>query len=38
MKNIIPDYILMDYLTPDEVTEFKKSGTGIFSITITSEK
>jgi ubiquinone/menaquinone biosynthesis C-methylase UbiE len=38
MKNIIPDYILMDYLTPDEVTEFKKSGTGIFSITITAEK
>jgi SAM-dependent methyltransferase len=35
---IVPDDILAQYLTPSEITDFKQSGTGIFSITVYAEK
>lgn len=35
---IIPDDILSQYLSPDEITAFKQSGTGIRSITVYAEK
>lgn len=35
---IIPDDILIEYLTTDEIREFKQSGTGIRSITVYAEK
>lgn len=35
---IIPDDILQNYLSPDEIVSFKNSGTGIFSITVYAEK
>lgn len=35
---IIPDDILAQYLSPTEITIFKQSGTGIFSITVYAEK
>jgi arsenite methyltransferase len=38
MKNIIPDGLLIEYLTPGELSDFRKSGTGIYSITVTAEK
>lgn len=34
----VPDEILKDYLSSDEIAEFKASGTGIFSITVYAEK
>jgi len=34
----IPDEILIDYLSFDELQEFKKSGTGIYSITVYADK
>ncbi|MCK6648031.1 MAG: arsenite methyltransferase [Bacteroidia bacterium] len=34
----IPDEILKDYVTADEIAEFKKSGVGIFSITVFAKK
>jgi ubiquinone/menaquinone biosynthesis C-methylase UbiE len=35
---IIPDDILKNYLSEDEIRSFKNSGTGIFSITVYAEK
>ncbi len=35
---IIPDDILSNYLTADQIAEFKQSGTGIRSITVYAEK
>lgn len=35
---VIPDDILSQYLTADEITEFKKSGTGIYSVTVFAKK
>lgn len=35
---IIPDDILSQYLTAEEISAFKKSGTGIFSITVFAKK
>ena len=35
---IVPDDILQNYLSKEEIEEFKKSGTGIFSITVFAEK
>lgn len=35
---IIPDDILSNYLTPEQITEFKSGRTGIFSITVYAEK
>mgnify|MGYP001247331577 CR=1 FL=1 len=35
---IIPDQILLDYMTADEAKEFIKSGYGIYSITVYAEK
>lgn len=35
---IIPDDILKNYLSSEEITEFKNSDTGIFSITVYAEK
>lgn len=35
---IIPDDILRNYLTPEEITAFKSGHTGIFSITVYAEK
>src|SRR3954470_2508666 len=35
---IIPDDILSQYLTPDQIVAFKQSGTGIRSITVYAEK
>ncbi|HSU29130.1 MAG TPA: hypothetical protein VLJ68_12165 [Chitinophagaceae bacterium] len=38
-KNIIlPDDVLSTYLSPDEITEYKNSNTGIQSITVYAEK
>lgn len=34
----IPDDILGEYLSTDEITAFKASGTGIFSVTVYAEK
>ena len=34
----VPDDILLNYLSADELTEFKKSGTGIYSVTVYAEK
>ncbi len=35
---IIPDDILRNYLTDDEIKQFKSSGTGIYSVTVFAEK
>ena len=35
---IVPDDILQNYLSEKEISEFKNSGTGIFSITVYAEK
>ena len=35
---IIPDDILSQYLTPDQISAFKQSGTGVSSITVYAEK
>jgi SAM-dependent methyltransferase len=35
---IIPDEILLDYLTEDELVDFNKSKTGIYSTTVYAEK
>jgi arsenite methyltransferase len=35
---IIPDDILSNYLSPEEIIQFKSSGTGIYSITVFAEK
>ncbi len=35
---IVPDEILKDYLSDTEISDFKKSHTGIFSITVYAEK
>ena len=35
---IIPDDILVNYLSQDEIETFKNSGTGIFSITVFAQK
>jgi SAM-dependent methyltransferase len=34
----LPDTILAEYLTPQQAEDYKKSGTGIFSITVYAEK
>lgn len=34
----VPDEILKDYLSEEEITSFKASGTGIYSITVYAEK
>jgi ubiquinone/menaquinone biosynthesis C-methylase UbiE len=34
----IPDNVLANYLSKDEIETFRKSGTGIFSVTISGEK
>jgi len=35
---VIPDEILLEYITKDQLKEFKNSQTGIFSITVYAEK
>ena len=35
---ILPDDILSDYMSPDEINEFKNSATGIYSITVFARK
>ena len=35
---VVPDEILKDYLTIEEITSYKQSGTGIYSITVYAEK
>ena len=35
---VVPDDILACYLSADEISDFKKSGTGIYSITVYAEK
>jgi arsenite methyltransferase len=37
-KIIIPDDILSNYLTEEQIASFKQSGTGIYSITVYAEK
>ena len=34
----LPDEILIDYLSGDDLNEFKKGKSGIFSITVYAEK
>lgn len=38
VKNIIPDTLLLQFISRDELVNFKRSGTGIYSITVTAEK
>ncbi len=35
---LIPDKTLLNYLTPQEISDYKHSGNGIFSITVYAEK
>ena len=35
---VVPDDILANYLSPEEIASFKASGTGIFSITVSAAK
>jgi arsenite methyltransferase len=35
---VVPDDILVNYLTADEIADYKASGAGIFSITVYAEK
>jgi len=35
---MVPDDILLNYLKPEQLIDFKKSGVGIFSITVYAEK
>jgi SAM-dependent methyltransferase len=35
---VVPDDILINYLSEEEIEQFKNSGTGIFSITVYAEK
>ncbi len=35
---IIPDQTLLNYLSQQEITDYKQSGNGIFSITVYAEK
>lgn len=35
---IIPDDILSSYLSPEEITQFRNSNTGIYSVTVYAEK
>jgi len=35
---IVPDDILAQYLSAGEITDFKQSGTGIYSVTVFAEK
>jgi hypothetical protein len=35
---VVPDEILAQYLSAEEIKEFKQSSTGIFSITVYGEK
>ncbi len=35
---VIPDEILLTYLTPDELTQFKSGEVGIFSVTVSAKK
>jgi arsenite methyltransferase len=35
---VVPDDILSNYLTPEEIKDFKSSGTGIYSVTVYAEK
>lgn len=37
-ENRLPDSILMDYMTEEQVQDFRNSGTGIFSITVVGKK
>ena len=37
-KIVIPDEILLQYISQDELTQWKNSGTGIYSITVYGEK
>ena len=36
--HIIPDNFLLNYISRDELDEYKKSGNGIYSITVSSKK
>jgi arsenite methyltransferase len=37
-QDILPDDLLLDYITSEQLASFKKSGFGIFSITVYAEK
>jgi arsenite methyltransferase len=37
-QDILPDDLLLDLITPEQLATFKKSGFGIFSITVYAEK
>jgi len=38
IKNVLPDMLLGEFISWEEIEEFRKSGAGIFSITVTGEK
>jgi SAM-dependent methyltransferase len=38
VKNVLPDMVLSEFITPEEIADFRKSGTGLYSITVTAEK
>jgi len=38
MKSVIPEDLMLEYISQDELADFRKSGTGIFSLTVTAEK
>jgi arsenite methyltransferase len=37
-QDLLPDELLLDYLTPEKLGDFKKTGFGIYSITVYAEK
>ena len=37
-QDLLPDDLLLDYITPEQLKTFKQSGFGIFSITVYAEK
>jgi len=37
-QDLLPDDLLLDYITPEQLKTFKQSGFGILSITVYAEK
>jgi SAM-dependent methyltransferase len=38
IKNVLPDMVLSQFITPEEIADFRKSGTGLYSITVTADR
>ncbi|HPJ79462.1 MAG TPA: hypothetical protein PK489_11785 [Prolixibacteraceae bacterium] len=37
-QDLLPDDLLLDYITPEQLRTFKQSGFGIFSVTVYAMK